>query len=174
LKQRRVRLDTRGLMHLRSWVLIAAFQLGCVSTLVPVDGGTASGPDASTSADSGSGSPGCDAGPALQACTSSFAGCTTFQDLTGATALITFGGTLGDTYSPACFQVHSGQRVTFMGDFSAHPLSQSCGPSAVIPAPPTGNSATFSFCPPGLYGFYCLNHGSPSGAGMAGAILVVP
>jgi plastocyanin len=78
-----------------------------------------------------------------------------------------------DTYSPKCARVKFGQSVTFSGDFGFHPLTQACGPvSGVLSG--TGSSTTITFDRGvGLYGFYCANHGFPSGAGMSGAIEVV-
>jgi plastocyanin len=118
------------------------------------------------------------AGPdaAGSACAAAYAGCTTYQDLTGssATRTVTFGGTVGNAYDPKCVQVKVGQSVTFSGGtFSFHPLAQACGPAPVITAG-TGTTASFTFNTAGIYGYYCTVHGTASGTGMAGSIQVVP
>ena len=130
-------------------------------------------PDGGGGLDGGS-TGGCDAGPALGACAAAYAGCSSYVDLTAAGANVVFGGTQGDTYSPACILIRSGQTVTFSGDFTAHPLNESCGPSSVFQEVSQGSTASFTFCATGTYGYYCRNHGTVSGNGMAGAIQVVP
>ena len=82
----------------------------------------------------------------------------------------------GETsYSPQCLRVHLGQRVAFQGPFGSHPLDQACGPQAgVVPRVGDGSSLVVTFGEAlGTFGYYCENHGSPSGGGMAGAIQVV-
>ena len=126
-------------------------------------GGAAGGDAGGASGGAGGGSggdPGCPG----------FAGCTSFVE--PASADVTFpNGNM--TYSPKCMRVHFGQRVTFTGSFSNHPLTQACGPAAVL-APGLGQTAQFMFTATGTYGYYCAMHGAPSGAGMSGAIEVVP
>ncbi len=151
-------------------LLLCACAVGCVSPLDRLDSG-AGLTDGGETADAGHA---CDAGAPLVTCAAAFATCTAPTDLTGSTAIIQFGGALGTQYSPSCIQIKSGQTVTFSGDFALHPLAQACGPGTLIPAVPSGSSATFSACAPGWYGYYCQNHGASDGTGMAGAILVVP
>ncbi len=104
-----------------------------------------------------------------------FAGCVTFTDLTAAAAdrTITFGGG-SNTYVPKCVRVKLGQQVTFSGSFSSHPLRQSCGPVNGVLQGASGSSASFTLDQAlGVFGYYCDQHGSPNGSGMAGAIEVV-
>jgi plastocyanin len=104
-----------------------------------------------------------------------FSGCTTFTDLTDAgPATIRF-PVGGDRYSPACARVRFGQSVTFEGgDFSVHTLGQACGPVSGAIGASSGQSFTVTFNRAlGIFGYHCSQHGSPSGAGMAGAIEVV-
>ncbi len=111
-----------------------------------------------------------EAGPG--ACSSDYAGCTSFTDRTagGPGAIVTF---QNFAYDPPCLQLRVGQSVTFQGDFSVHPLRQACGPTLVFTGA-SGTQATFILSVPGLYGYYCLDHGSSTGQGMAGAVRVVP
>ena len=109
-------------------------------------------------------------------CGAAFSGCTTFVDLTGAaTPTITF-PVGGNRYSPDCVRVKLGQSVLFTGgDFNSHELAQACGPVANVVRASNGTSATINFSAGlGVYGFYCTQHGSRSGSGMAGAVEVVP
>ena len=107
-------------------------------------------------------------------CAVSFAGCSSYQDATGGSATINFGGGVGLAYSPKCLKVKVGQSVTFSGDFGTHPLTQApCAPAQVITTP-SGTTASFTFNTAGIYGFYCAVHGTPQGTGMAGALMVVP
>jgi plastocyanin len=109
-------------------------------------------------------------------CPAAFSGCTSFVDLTTSTApTITF-PVGGNRYSPDCVRVRLGQSVLFTGgDFNVHELAQACGPVSNVVRASSGTSATINFSVGlGLYGFYCTQHGSASGSGMAGAIEVVP
>jgi plastocyanin len=103
-------------------------------------------------------------------CAVSFAGCASFVDRTaaGASRTVSFAPY---SYTPACLTILAGQTVTFSGSFGGHPLAQACGPVAVLGAS-GGSSAAFTFPTPGIYGYYCTAHGTPSGGGMAGAIYV--
>ena len=108
-------------------------------------------------------------------CGGAFAGCTTFVDLRDAgTAVIQF-GVGGNRFTPSCALVHFGQAVRFEGsDFSQHTLGQGCGPTNGMVSAGSGSSATFTFDRAlGVYGYYCMQHGSPTGSGMSGAIEVV-
>ncbi len=108
-------------------------------------------------------------------CAPAFAGCATFVDLTdpASVRVIRFGAT--ERYAPNCIRIRFGQTVTFQGgDFGVHPLSQSCGPVAGVLVASSGQSFTLTFNRGlGIFGYYCFAHGSPAGAGMAGAIEVV-
>jgi plastocyanin len=104
-------------------------------------------------------------------CSSPPNGCSSFTDLTGGTAAIAFGGGLGLEYSPRCAEVKVGQPVTFTGDFSVHPIAQTCGPNESIPNKSSGGSLTVTFASAGTWGYECTVH---FGSGMTGAIEVVP
>lgn len=130
-----------------------------------------------------SSSPDCESGVCTQArCVApadacgAFAGCSTFVDLRDAgTATIRFPTSGNNRYSPECARVRFGQRVTFSGgDFSTHTLEQGCGPVRNVLRASSGQSATFTFDRAlGVFGYYCTQHGSANGSGMAGAIEVV-
>lgn len=129
---------------------------GCLPQVgPPVDGGSAGGAESDGGAGGGTASGGCPG----------YAGCNTFTDGT----TITFPN-VNDTYSPKCLRVRVGQQVTFSGDLADHPLQQSCGPAANA----ISGGATATFTVPGVYGYWCTDHGSSGGSGMAGAIEVVP
>lgn len=126
------------------------------------DAGTAQQPDAG---------PG-DTCTGENCCSEGVAGCTAFEDRTaaGAAREITF----SFDPSPRCLKVKAGQQVTFNGPSDFHPLVQNCGPASAL-----GNSeaspTVVTYTTPGLYGYFCSNHGNPpSGSNMAGAILVEP
>jgi predicted lipoprotein with Yx(FWY)xxD motif/plastocyanin len=86
--------------------------------------------------------------------------------------------TSGHKFSPKCLRVHVGRTLTIQGS-SFHPVQ---GMSAVQGVSnPLFNSqggstvdVTKTFSSPGVFGYFCTNHGDSSGAGMAGAIQVVP
>jgi plastocyanin len=110
----------------------------------------------------------------LAACGSSSsttaASCMSFTDLTATTAIVAFGGANGNAYVPRCATVTVSQEITFNGDFSGHPLSQTSG-AAVIPSTSAGTSVTFSIPAAGTYDYQCDFHHA---GGMTGAIKVVP
>jgi len=110
----------------------------------------------------------------LAACGSSSsttaASCMSFTDLTATTAVINFGGANGNAYVPRCAMVTVNQAITFDGDFSVHPLSQTSG-AAVIPNTSSGTTLTFSIPTAGTYDYQCDVHHA---GGMTGAIKVVP
>ncbi|MDP1917237.1 MAG: hypothetical protein Q8L14_13430 [Myxococcales bacterium] len=108
-------------------------------------------------------------------CRAAFSGCTAFVDLTDAGAPTIRFPVGGDRYSPDCVRVRLGQTVTFSGgDFSAHPLDQACGPVAALISARSGAQLAVTFSSGlGVYGFFCDQHGTASGSGMAGAIEVV-
>jgi plastocyanin len=105
-------------------------------------------------------------------CRATFANCATFTELdAGVTIHFPVGGL---RYSPNCLRLHLGQSVTFVGDFGPHPLSQACGPVTGLFSAGLGNSFTTTFTAGlGVYGYFCSEHGSSNGSGMAGAIEVV-
>jgi plastocyanin len=108
--------------------------------------------------------------PDLNDCSKSTATVKTGQ----AVVTVTFGGTAGMAYSPACLIVSTGTSVVFEGSFSFHPLAggEAGSPDADSPfTPPTtsGSSAPFTLATPGAYGFYCGNHYA---SGMKGAVYV--
>jgi plastocyanin len=87
--------------------------------------------------------------------------------------MISFGGTTGLKYSPACIKINKGSSLTFNGSFSSHPLSGGLDGSADASSPithtTTGSTATFPFPNAGTFGFYCDFH---FGSGMEGAVFV--
>jgi plastocyanin len=136
-------------------------------------GGTASGGGAAAGGGSGVGGGTAAGGGTADPGCPGFANCITFVDMTGTSApVITFPNG-SDTYAPKCIRVTAGTTITFSGSFGSHPLEQECGPASGLLTATTGNSAAFRLDAPGTYGYYCLQHGSPSGSGMAGAIEVV-
>ncbi len=105
-------------------------------------------------------------------------GCTGFGS--SPTNIVRFGEGVANAYDPRCLSVESGQSVTWIGNFGAHPLhpgvapSQRDGPCIGSPQNPiqntdNGNSATFTFAAFGLYPYYCSRH---EDQGMFGAICV--
>jgi plastocyanin len=109
-------------------------------------------------------------------CPANFSGCTGWVDLTQATSpTVTFPGS-GERYAPSCVRIRLGQTVTFQGGaFGSHPLLQACGPvQNVLPSTSSGSSLMVTFDRAlGTFGYYCQQHGSSAGGGMAGAIDVV-
>jgi plastocyanin len=128
------------------------------------DGDTGSGAAASSGAGGGGASiNGCDPATAV--------------DQTGkgeATVSVT-----GFAYSPKCFKVSAGTKVTFNADFALHPLVGGVIESGVkepyasspIAHTTTGMTASFTLANAGSFGFYCDVHGP---AGMTGAVYVQP
>jgi plastocyanin len=111
----------------------------------------------------------------INVCSAVFSGCRTFLDLRQDPAPTIHFPAGGARYSPDCIQVRFGQTVEFSGgDFSNHPLSQACGPVMGKLSASAGTTLRVTFDDAlGVYGFYCRQHGSNSGSGMAGAIEVV-
>lgn len=102
-------------------------------------------------------------------CPSDVNGCTTFEDHTGGPFTITF---TDFAYTPRCTKVSVGQPITFSGDFTFHPLSETCGPVDAIPRKTSGSTETVTFTTAGTYGFQCDRHHATND--MVGAIQVVP
>lgn len=113
------------------------------------------------------------------ACKPAFANCQTFVDATAdaAARTITF-PTGGLSFAPSCLRIKLGQSVTFTSPsdtFSSHPLLQSCGPIADVVTASMGNSKSFTFTSAiGRFGYFCDQHGTRAGDGMAGSIEVIP
>jgi plastocyanin len=81
-------------------------------------------------------------------------------------------------YQPACVRIGVNQSVTFMGDFSMHPLHQYPTDVTGSPLPPNGAplsdagaSVTYQFTQAGTFGYSCSTH---EGTGMVGAVDVRP
>jgi plastocyanin len=115
------------------------------------------------------------------ACPPVFAGCTSFVDGTDPQADRTVAFQNYD-YIPKCLAIRAGQTVTFKGNFYFHPLRTGCGPALVLDCRNTGvedagdnGVLSFTLTLPGLYGYYCLDHGSADGTvRMSAAIDVLP
>lgn len=77
-----------------------------------------------------------------------------------------------NAYTPKCLKVRAGTQVTIDASV-VHPLK---GINANSPwetmSYTTAQTRTLSTA--GVYPYYCTNHGSPTGTGMAGAVWVVP
>lgn len=141
-------------------------------------GGSAPANDAATPRDSGGpvdAAPADDVGPVdagpVAECPMTFSGCGAIDDHTAdATVSIAFSGF---AYSPHCIRISPGTVVSIPGS-SLHPLrSATCSPSDTpIAATPTPSNGDYTFTTPGTYGYYCNAHGTNSGGGMAGLIIV--
>ena len=84
--------------------------------------------------------------------------------------------TAGMAYSPKCLQIKKGTKVTFPAS-SVHPLSAlkevlNFKNPLITPTPKTA-PITLEFNSTGVFGYFCVNHGSANGSGMAGAIEVI-
>jgi plastocyanin len=108
-----------------------------------------------------------------------FAPCASESDYVSATTEISFGGTLGFNYSPACLKIPPATTVTFNGDFQTHPLIPSIsrtlpGPSPIVATTSTQRApdVSFTFYAPGFYGYFCGAHGDDEGDAMSGMIWV--
>jgi plastocyanin len=106
--------------------------------------------------------------------------CNTVDDYTIAASDpsgITFDNTL--TYAPKCLKILPGWSLVFTGNatnFGVHPLFPSSrGDAADNPITQVLSGTTspvFTFTKPGYYGYYCAEHGTDSGSGMAGVVWV--
>jgi plastocyanin len=92
-----------------------------------------------------------------------------------ATRTVVFGGSTGLAYAPKCMIIAAGQKVTFNGSFTAHPLAKgnSADPNAGSADSPivdvsSGDSKEITFPTAGTYPYYCTVH-KPN---MAGSIHV--
>lgn len=91
--------------------------------------------------------------------------------VTGMTAVTIPAGTFA--YSPQCLQVTAGTAVTLPADAVLHPLRSSTRGTAGTPIPMRATmNTTVTFPTPGLYPYYCENHGGDDGIGMAGVVRV--
>ncbi len=171
-------------------LLLALALAGCLPQVGPrLDGGTPppgsdGGPDAGCLGPAECTSGVCTAGHCaapFDPCAPSYSGCGTSVDWVDVAAdagpvQVRFPAGGENNYSPQCVRLHLGQQVSFQGSFGSHPLDQGCGPlPGVVPTVESGSSpvvVTFDSAL-GTFGYYCQNHGSPSGGGMAGAIQVV-
>ncbi len=99
----------------------------------------------------------------------------------GADRTVSFGGAGGSdafSYAPMCMQVAAGQKVTFSGDFSVHPLAAGLAPGQTgtatsgnpIPDTSSGTSpVTATFAASGTFPYFCRHHYA---AGMIGEVVV--
>lgn len=90
----------------------------------------------------------------------------------GADRTITFGGVLGERYSPPCIKIALGQSVTWNGTFSDHPMVPGIRASGEqdnnpIPRSPSGTTRNATFNTAGAWGYYCTSH-----PGMEGVVFV--
>lgn len=116
------------------------------------------------------------AGAPLNGCTPEM-----FVDRSAASASRTVGfggenGSGGLSFAPKCLTIAAGQDVTWVGAFSAHPLTRGVpgdtngGPAGnPIPTTMTGTSVTVSFPRPGTYPYVCGMHAF---LGMTGVVVV--
>lgn len=130
------------------------------------------GDDDGGGGDTDSGPPPADTGGGgIDACAMDFAMCAgMLEDMTGM-AEITI-APMGFQWSPKCIRVSPGTMVTITGS-SLHPASQACGAAAAWGTNNT-SATTATLTAAGGYGFYCENHGGPTGTGMSGLVLVSP
>lgn len=80
------------------------------------------------------------------------------------THIFTFGGSLGDVYSPVLINVLVGDTVVWNVDFASHPLeSQTIPAGAVSFACSTGTTFSYVVTMAGDYFFSCDNHSTMTG-----------
>ncbi|MEK6580630.1 MAG: hypothetical protein AABZ55_15510 [Bdellovibrionota bacterium] len=82
----------------------------------------------------------------------------------------------GFKFIPKCLKVKAGATVTLSANLS-HPsqgIQSSDGPENPFfhPSGEVTSDVTVVLEKLGIFGYFCVNHGSSSGAGMAGAVLV--
>ncbi len=141
-------------------LVVGLSQLGCSSdTPAPTstDAGTTTADTGPAATDAGA-----DTSPAITALN----GCTAtdYVDRTAATADRTITWGFGQT--PKCMKIAVGQRVTFNGDFTQHPLVEKGGstPNPFASPKGTGGTRTVDFGPAGTFGYECSIHTSITGA----------
>jgi plastocyanin len=77
----------------------------------------------------------------------------------------------GRSYTPRCLRVLAGSEVTIAAS-RRHPLAPQIG-NDKNPIRFTESTETYVFDEPGRYGYFCTDHGTQDGRGMAGEIIVV-
>jgi plastocyanin len=106
------------------------------------------------------------------ACAANFANCATFEDMTGMGAVSIDAPNTAFVYTPKCIRVSPGTAVTIEAS-SFHPLrSASCSPEDFVGGQ-VNATGTYTLNDVGVFGYFCVAHGSNTGGGMAGAIEVV-
>jgi plastocyanin len=85
--------------------------------------------------------------------------------------LVTFpnGGPGSYSYSPAGPSIKTGDRLTFSGNFTSHPLVWDAGDPPL--AAQSSDSKSYRFVQPGTYAFRCAIHGGPPN-NMVGSVTV--
>ena len=76
------------------------------------------------------------------------------------------------TFSPPTLTVPAGTTVTWTNtDQAAHTVTADDGSfdTGFVAA---GQTVSLTFATPGTYPYYCIPHGAPGGAGMAGVVVV--
>jgi PKD repeat protein len=79
------------------------------------------------------------------------------------------GGPGSYSYSPASPAIKTGDRLTFSGNFTSHPLVWDAGEPPLVAD--TGSSRSYRFAQSGTYAFRCALHGGPPN-NMAGSVTV--
>ena len=179
-------MSVRSLSSHSAALLALAFASACTTTPAAVDTGSVGNPDTGVDAfvaPTDTGGSGTDTGVVtdtgvgvdafVAACGMTYAGCTALADHTADTSPVVITTTSSFTYSPNCIRIHTGQMVTIAGS-SIHPLqSATCGgASSPIPTAASTTGGTYTFTTAGTYGYHCSVHGSDTGTGMAGLIVV--
>ena len=108
-----------------------------------------------------------------------------YTTVNAANTTITFGNSLGTSYSPKCLAVEKGTVVSFAPapggseGFSTHPLSPSTrgttpNPIPAVTSDPDAGTVDVTFASSGFFPYFCTVHGANNGAGMAGVVQVLP
>ena len=82
--------------------------------------------------------------------------------------------TVGRSYSPRCVKVKAGSQITIQAS-DMHPLGVMAPFNSTANPFANGNftsDQTRTVTSPGVFGFFCTNHGDVSGNGMAGMVTV--
>lgn len=114
-----------------------------------------------------SSSPGVDAGGGEDAAPVEVNSCKSFVDRSADSASRTITWDFPVATAPErCMTVKKGQEVTFMGDFSTHPLISSGGdtPNPVAAVDIVGATGKVTLAKAGLFGWVCGNHPAMTGA----------
>jgi plastocyanin len=146
-------------------VLAAAAMVGCnSSSTTSNDLASAASADLASSTSADLSLP-----PGFQA----LAPCDKPSDYVTTPTTIMFGGAVGLLYSPQCLSVPKGTTVTWSGALLAHPLRPSTRtPGSPIMATSDGMSVSFTFGSAGFFAYFCNEHGTDQGVGMAGVVQV--